>query len=138
MTDFFDCKGIAEIYKKQLVQDFKALNYVPTLLTILTNDSKPCVQYAKAIDKHCSTFGVLHKNIKATDVNSLLQLITQANKDANIQGIFLFSPVHFPDMRDEELMDLIDPIKDIEGLHSLNLGYLEKFRIHLENDLKCV
>ncbi|MDE2291641.1 MAG: bifunctional 5,10-methylenetetrahydrofolate dehydrogenase/5,10-methenyltetrahydrofolate cyclohydrolase, partial [Elusimicrobia bacterium] len=41
---------------------------------------------------------------------------------------------------DEEVMDLVSPRKDIEGLHSLNLGYLIKYRRFLDEarGLKCV
>ncbi len=31
-------------------------------------------------------------------------------------------------------MDLVDPGKDIEGLHSINIGYLQKFRKRMETD----
>jgi 5,10-methylene-tetrahydrofolate dehydrogenase/methenyl tetrahydrofolate cyclohydrolase len=38
----------------------------------------------------------------------------------------------WPELKDDEVMDLVDPGKDIEGLHSINIGYLQKFRKRLD------
>ena len=69
------------------------------------------------------------------DFSAELAKIRAAKPD----GIFIFYPLRYPELKDDEVMDLVDPEKDIEGLHATNIGYLNKFRKRLDgSDQRCM
>ena len=61
------------------------------------------------------------------------------NADRATTGLMLLYPLNCA-LKDEDVMDLVSPAKDIEGLNSTNLGYLLKFKRFIDEarGVKCV
>jgi len=57
----------------------------------------------------------------------LIEVIKELNNDNSVHGILIQSPL--PNHMNEELLtDLIDPLKDVDGFHPVNLGRLVQSR----------
>jgi methylenetetrahydrofolate dehydrogenase (NADP+) / methenyltetrahydrofolate cyclohydrolase len=66
---------------------------------------------------------VTHKMPPATEADDLAELIESLNADPAIHGILLQTPI--PKHLDElEFLRMIDPTKDVDGLHPVNQGML--------------
>ncbi len=60
---------------------------------------------------------------EAVDVDSLRAEIDRANRDARVHGITVLAPLP-PSVDVAEVMEWVDPRKDVEGLHPYNAGRL--------------
>ncbi len=76
---------------------------------------------------------------EAHQEEELLALVRRINDDKAVTGAMMFYPLKAA-VKDEDVMDLLSPHKDVEGLHSLNLGYLIKYKRFLDEarGVKCV
>src|SRR5208337_2247509 len=83
--------------------------------------------------------GVAVHGHEAETEESLLSLVRRLNADRAVTGLMLFHPLRCA-LKDEDVMDLVSPLKDVEGLHSTNLGYLVKYKRFLDEarGIKCV
>ena len=141
MTEFFDCRGIASRYFEWAAQEFAGMKRKPHLATVLfrPKQNPASLQYRDLILKDAQRLGVTVDGHEAEDEESLLALVRRLNHDHATTGVMLFYPLHCA-LKDEDVMDLISPLKDVEGLHSMNLGYLVKFKRYLDEGraIKCV
>ncbi len=113
----------------------------PHLATVLfrPKQNPASLQYRDLILKDAQRLGVTVDGHEAEDEESLLALVRRLNHDHATTGVMLFYPLHCA-LKDADVMDLISPLKDVEGLHSMNLGYLVKYKRYLDESrgIKCV
>ncbi|MBI4423095.1 MAG: bifunctional 5,10-methylenetetrahydrofolate dehydrogenase/5,10-methenyltetrahydrofolate cyclohydrolase, partial [Elusimicrobia bacterium] len=97
------------------------------------------VQYRDLILRDAARVGVEARALESRDEEGLLRRIDEANQDPGVHGLVVLYPLRST-LHDEEVMDRVSPYKDAEGLHSVNLGYLIKFRRFLDEakGIKCV
>ncbi len=141
MSGTFDCRLVAEKFKTWVREELPRLSPIPTLATVLFKPraQEASIQYRDLILKDASRLGFHAKKFEPTSESELWSLIGNLNSDPVISGIIVFYPIS-GSMPDEDLMDLVNPLKDVEGLHSLNLGYLIKYKKFLDSGRtkKCV
>ncbi len=141
MALVFDCRGIASRYFDWAAREFAAMKRKPHLATVLfrPKQNPASLQYRDLILKDAARLGVTVDGHEAEDEESLLSLLRRLNHDRATTGVMLFHPLHCA-LKDEDVMDLISPMKDVEGLHSINLGYLVKYKRFLDEarGIKCV
>jgi 5,10-methylene-tetrahydrofolate dehydrogenase/methenyl tetrahydrofolate cyclohydrolase len=119
--------------------NIQKLGFKPGLGVILGCDDMGCVVYHKWLMKDCEDLGINASDIEVKSGMELVKTVARLNQDAGTHGIFIFYPLRYTDIKDDEVMDLVDPDKDIEGLHSMNLGYLNKYRKRVDgNDHRCM
>lgn len=98
----------------------------PGLAFILVGDNPASQTYVRAKKKACFTTGIESTLIElpATVTQSaLLKEIERLNKDETIDGILVQLPL--PNHIDEKVVTrAIDPEKDVDGFHPLNVGKL--------------
>lgn len=141
MTDVLDCRGVADGYFAWVKAVRADLSFTPGLATILLRGRTDAgsTQYRDMILKDARSLGFMTRSVEARDETEVLAAIDNLNADHEIHGIVVMYPLrtHVPDM---EVMDRVSPGKDIEGLHSINLGYLIKYRCFIDESrgLKCV
>lgn len=128
MTGKLDCQETAAHYRELIKSNIQKLGRAPGLGVILGCDDMGCVVYHKWLLKDCEELGIDAKDIEVNSGMELVKTVARLNQDDRTHGIFIFYPLRYSDIKDDEVMDLVDPDKDIEGLHSVNLGYLNKFR----------
>ncbi len=141
MSTTFDCRSVAEKFRTWAKEELSRLTIIPTLATVLFKPraEEASLQYRDLILKDASRLGFHAKKFEPHSESELWSLIGELNSDPAISGILIFYPMG-ASIPDEDLMDLINPLKDVEGLHSLNLGYLIKYKKFLNSGQpeKCV
>jgi methylenetetrahydrofolate dehydrogenase (NADP+)/methenyltetrahydrofolate cyclohydrolase len=104
----------------------KTRGVTPGLAVILVGDDPASQVYVRGKGKKCEAMGFfsqIHRLPANSPQEKVAELIGQLNADVRIHGILLQSPV--PDHMDENaLVCLIDPRKDVDGFHPLNVGRL--------------
>ncbi|MBI4060502.1 MAG: bifunctional 5,10-methylenetetrahydrofolate dehydrogenase/5,10-methenyltetrahydrofolate cyclohydrolase [Elusimicrobia bacterium] len=141
MTRFLDCRGTAARYFDWVAREAAAMRRKPRLATVLFrgNSNPASLKYRDLILRDAERLGIPVDGHEAEDEQSLLALVRRLNADRGTSGLMLFYPLRCA-LKDEDVMDLVSPAKDVEGLHSMNLGYLIKFKRFLDEarGIKCV
>ncbi len=127
-TKVIDGKKIAadlRIETKDRVSDFQSkYNKVPTLAVVLVGEDPASQVYVNTKTKMAKEIGMDvedHFLEKTVSEKELLSLIDQLNKNEKVNGILVQLPL--PDHMDSRLIiDAIDPIKDADGFHAINVG----------------
>ena len=111
-------KEVAEIKEKH--------NRVPGLVTILVGENPASVSYVTLKVKTAERVGFKEvQDNQPEDISEadLLALIDKYNKDDSINGILVQLPL--PDhIDDKKILNAIDPDKDVDGFHPVNVGRL--------------
>lgn len=98
---------------------------VPTLCVIMVGNNPASASYVKGKEKACTQIGMNSKmyHLEECTEEELINLIEEQNKDPEVDGILVQLPL--PKGFDERKVLLhIDPSKDVDGLHPMNLGRL--------------
>jgi methylenetetrahydrofolate dehydrogenase (NADP+)/methenyltetrahydrofolate cyclohydrolase len=124
-----DGKAAAAAIKDELkgrVARLAERGVVPGLATVLIGDDPGSHAYVGRKHKACAEVGMasLRHDLPAdTSREEALHLIAELNADPTVDGYIVQLPV--PDQLDAgELLGAIDPDKDADGLHPVNLGRL--------------
>ncbi len=133
-------KKISEEIKQEVKQQAKALfdetGVIPGLAFILVGDNPASQVYVKMKEKACEELGFYSVTFKLpaeTSEDELIEKINSLNSDPQIHGILVQLPL--PSHIDEQkILQAIDPIKDVDGFHPVNVG---KLVIGLETYLPC-
>ena len=127
-TKVIDGKQIAadlRLETKDRVTDFQSkYNKVPTLAVVLVGEDPASQVYVNTKTKMAKEIGMDvedHFLEKTVSEKELLSLIDQLNKNEKVNGILVQLPL--PEHMDSRLIiDAIDPIKDADGFHAINVG----------------
>jgi len=99
---------------------------VPGLATVLVGDDPASAVYVRNKNKICRELGFnsFEQKLAAdTPEAKLLQLIKELNSNNDIHGILVQLPL--PNQIDsEKILQAIDPNKDVDGFHPINVGKL--------------
>ena len=111
-------KEVAEIKEKHGV--------VPGLVTILVGENPASISYVTLKIKTANRLGFKEiQDSQPVDISEedLLALVDKYNNDDNINGILVQLPL--PDhINDKKVLNAIDPDKDVDGFHPVNVGRL--------------
>jgi 5,10-methylene-tetrahydrofolate dehydrogenase/methenyl tetrahydrofolate cyclohydrolase len=132
-TGKLDCVETARHYRERVRQNVQSLTSPPGLAVVLGSDDPGSVLYRNLLIKDCEELGIRPTHHLVGNGMEAVKLIAHLNQDTRTHGIFVFYPLRYPELKDDEIMDLVDPGKDIEGLHAINIGYLNKFRKRMAN-----
>ena len=124
-----DGKAVAQDIRAQVakrVEALKAKGVMPALSVILVGDNPASVSYVTGKQKALAEAGMVDKSIhlpESTSEQELLDLIAKLNADPSVHGILVQLPL--PKHINEEKVTLaIDPKKDVDGFHPVNMGNL--------------
>jgi methylenetetrahydrofolate dehydrogenase (NADP+) / methenyltetrahydrofolate cyclohydrolase len=99
---------------------------VPTLAVILVGDFAPSKIYVANKKKAADSVGIAsedHLHPAGLDRAGLLSVLGRLNADPRVHGILLQLPLP-AGLDEDEAIAAIDPAKDVDGLHPINLGRL--------------
>lgn len=130
MVNIIDGKAIAkeirDSLKDQVVQLTVKLKRKPKLSVILVGDDPGSQVYVRNKEKACEEIGIegqTHRLSAQTSEKQLLDLIHLLNRDKNEDAVLVQLPL--PKHLDAiKILNQIDPEKDADGLHPLNMGKL--------------
>lgn len=110
------------------VEELKKKGITPGMATVLVGGAEDSAVYVRNKGKNCEAVGgyaELHHLSEDTTIDELMGLIEQLNKDEQIHGILVQLPLPGElDKYEKQVMNSIDPDKDIDAFHPMNLGNL--------------
>ncbi len=131
-------KDVANTIKKQIAVDIASREAKglprPGLAVILVDEDPASKVYVGHKQRACEAVGILsyvHKLPGSTTQKDLEQLIEQCNQQVDIHGILLQLPLP-SHLSADDLLETIDPDKDVDGFHPYNLGRLAQRRPRLQ------
>jgi len=98
----------------------------PGLAAVLVGDNPASISYVSAKARACEEAGIFAETFHLpadTLHGDLLRLIRQLNSDSRFHGILPQLPMP-SQVEETAIIDAIDPVKDVDGLHPVNLGRL--------------
>jgi methylenetetrahydrofolate dehydrogenase (NADP+)/methenyltetrahydrofolate cyclohydrolase len=130
MTQRLDGKALAARIQTELAEQIMGFvndgHRPPGLAVIMVGDNPASAAYVRNKERSCKRVGIASfgKHLPATtSQEELLNLLQQLNRDNQVDGILVQLPL--PDHLDAiALLHAIDPDKDVDGLHPLNMGRL--------------
>ena len=117
-------KEIRKKISEEIVQLNKKYNCNPVIMTIIVGNDSSSKLYLKLRDNACNEVGIIskHDEFDATvSEQKIFKTIQKLNTDNSVHGILIQYPVP-KHLSQKELMQMIDPQKDIEGFNPVNLG----------------
>lgn len=128
-TQIIDGKKIAAEIRAEAKSEADALhaqNIEPCLAVVLVGNNPASKAYVGSKVRACEETGIKSVKIEhPADMTeqALLEEIDALNNDSNVHGILVQLPL--PHHMDEELVtERIDPAKDVDGFHPVNVGKL--------------
>lgn len=130
MAQIIDGKALAQKMQKKLAEKVARLEaekgIVPGLVVILVGENPASQVYVRNKERSALAAGFKSQVIRlpeSTSQEELLDLIAIYNADTSFHGILVQLPL--PDHINEEAVLLaIDPNKDVDGFHPMNMGRL--------------
>lgn len=116
---------LAKQCRAELAEKVKTMPRPPKLAVILAGDDPASAVYVRNKEKAAAEVGIESLVIQPKEItqNDLLRLIGELNGDDGVDGILVQLPL--PAGIDENaVLQAIDPAKDVDGFHPLNLGRL--------------
>lgn len=129
MTIIIDGKEIAAQIRQEAKAEAAVLieqGIVPCLAVVLVGNNPASTAYVGSKVRACEEVGV--RSIKIVmDANStedtLLTQIAQLNQDPTVHGILVQLPLP-KHMHEDRVIEALDPAKDVDGFHPVNVGKL--------------
>lgn len=116
-------KPIADAIEASLRERIAQRELRPALAVFGAQLGPAARMYAERLAKVGARLGIRVTTIEARDAASLRDAVERASADRGLHGVLLLTPL--PSGVDASgLTSRIDPAKDVEGLHPLNLGLL--------------
>ena len=127
--EIIDGKKLAKTTRENLrleVEELKENGINPKLAVIMVGNNSASQIYVRNKSRACDEVGIEFEEYllpATTEQSELLNLIDKLNKQEDINGILLQSPI--PDGLDiNEAFRKISPEKDVDGFHPVNVGKL--------------
>ena len=125
-----DGKKVSGEIRNRLADEIQELKKktgkTPGLATVLVGDDPASAVYVRNKNKICGELGFqsFEQKLSAdTSEEKLLQLVGELNSNKDVHGILVQLPL--PDQIDsEKILQAIDPKKDVDGFHPVNVGKL--------------
>jgi methylenetetrahydrofolate dehydrogenase (NADP+) / methenyltetrahydrofolate cyclohydrolase len=121
-----DGRAASTAIKSEIAQRVKKLSRTPGLGTILVGDDPGSHAYVAGKHRDCAEVGInsIRIDLPASATQSdVLSAISQLNHSAECTGYIVQLPL--PNgISTDKVLDAIDPKKDADGLHPVNLGKL--------------
>ena len=123
-------KHVQQIWKNVSKQRIAECSVQPHLAVIIVGNDPASHVYVNNKIRSCERLGIRSTHIELaadTDESVVAEHIRSMNEQDDLHGILIQSPL--PTHMDEEsLTELIDPRKDVDGFHPVNLGRLVQGR----------
>jgi methylenetetrahydrofolate dehydrogenase (NADP+)/methenyltetrahydrofolate cyclohydrolase len=98
----------------------------PGLAAVLVGENPASQAYVKNKIAACGQLGLaswLHKPPASVTTEEMLALVHDLNRDNQVDGILVQLPLP-PQVNTKRVLEAVDPAKDVDGFHPLNLGRL--------------
>ncbi|MCK5766322.1 MAG: bifunctional methylenetetrahydrofolate dehydrogenase/methenyltetrahydrofolate cyclohydrolase FolD [Bacteroidales bacterium] len=110
--------------KTEVARMIDADDKTPHLAAIIVGEDPASQTYVAGKEKACKSVGItssVYKLPENTTEKELLELIEFLNNDAEVDGFIVQLPLP-GHISEEKIIQSIDPSKDVDGFHPVNLG----------------
>ena len=125
-----DGKKEAQLLRDKIKKEIDSIklkfNKVPGLAVILIGDFAPSQIYVKNKEKNAKEVGINSEVVrypKEVTEQEVLNKIKELNDNDAVSGILVQLPLP-PQINKEKIINAIDPAKDVDGFHPINVGNL--------------
>ena len=129
MATLIDGRALAKevnAHTKQRIEKLKEKGVTPGIATILVGDDPASQIYTRSKEKKAHSLGMksVREQLPASTTQAeLVQAVEHLNSDPSIHAILVQEPL--PNhLDDTAIVNLIDPLKDVDGFHPINVGKL--------------
>jgi methylenetetrahydrofolate dehydrogenase (NADP+)/methenyltetrahydrofolate cyclohydrolase len=98
----------------------------PGLAVVIVGENPASQVYVKAKGKACEEAGMHSETVRLpaeTSEDELLEVVRRLNRDPRIHGFLVQLPLP-KHINSERVLNAIDPAKDVDGFHPVNVGKL--------------
>jgi methylenetetrahydrofolate dehydrogenase (NADP+)/methenyltetrahydrofolate cyclohydrolase len=134
MALVLDGKAIAATVRREVGEEVDRFRQrhgrAPSLHVVLVGDDPASAVYVRNKENAAREVGIsgeVHRLPKETTEADVVALVDRLNADDSIDGILVQLPMP-PAVREQVVLDRIDPRKDVDGLHPTNAGLLASGR----------
>ena len=124
-----DGKAISDQIKEEAAleaQELQRQGITPCLAVVLVGNDPASMVYVNNKKKACEKVGILPRSYELpedTEEKDLLALVEQLNMDNSVHGVLVQLPLP-PQIDEEKVILAVDPKKDVDCFHPLNVGLL--------------
>ena len=124
-----DGKAISDQIKEEAAleaQELQRQGITPCLAVVLVGNDPAAMVYVNNKKKACEKVGILTRSYELpedTEEKDLLALVEQLNMDNSVHGVLVQLPLP-PQIDEEKVILAVDPKKDVDCFHPLNVGLL--------------
>ncbi len=124
-----DGKATAKQIKDELkerVGQLTGKGIKPALAVVIVGDNAASHVYVRSKKKACQYIGIqsfVYELPEETTEKELLHLVHKLNNNSEVHGILVQLPLP-PHISEEKVIIAIDPKKDVDGFHPINVGNL--------------
>ena len=125
-TIMIDGKKLAAEKRAELKKRVERLLTPPHLDVIWVGDNPASAVYVRHKEQAGASIGIevtIHHLPESTPELDILELIDQLNKSASVDGILIQLPLP-KHITESNVLEAVDPAKDVDGLTTFNLGHL--------------
>jgi len=121
-----DGRALAATLRAEIAAEVAGLAFQPGLVVVLVGDNAASQVYVRTKDRAAAAAGIAARTLSlpaATTETDLLATIAGLNADATVDGILVQLPLP-AHISPRKIIEAIDPAKDVDGFHPLNVGRL--------------
>jgi methylenetetrahydrofolate dehydrogenase (NADP+)/methenyltetrahydrofolate cyclohydrolase len=122
-----DGRALAATLRADILARAQALPYRPGLAVVLVGEDPASSVYVRSKDRAAREAGLDARTIRLpaeTSQHDLLAVVRQLNDDPTVDGILVQLPLP-ASITARAVIEAIDPAKDVDGFHPLNVGRLQ-------------
>ena len=125
-AEIIDGKSVAAEIRAECAGRAAALSAPPQLVVVLIGEDPASAVYVRNKTLACKEAGIVSRQITPpADISEskLLALVEELNRDDSVDGILVQMPLP-QQINPRAVLEAIDPRKDVDGFHPLNVGRL--------------
>lgn len=129
-ANIIDGKAEASILRERVAQAARVAGLRPRIDVVLVGDDPASQVYVRSKERAAAQIGFagkVHRVSASVAEADLIDAVRRLNADPEVDGILVQLPL--PNSLDaSRVLDAIDPVKDVDGFHPLNVGLLASGR----------
>ena len=121
-----DGRAAAERLRQSVAARVATLGYKPGLTVVLVGEDAASQVYVRSKDRAANQAGIFARTLKlpaTTTQAELLAVVAGLNADPEVDGILVQLPLP-AHIEARPVLEAIDPAKDVDGFHPVNVGRL--------------